>query len=160
MDTPWIPSTMRNDILARFRSIDFVMVGLDPDRVSTRVFCDDTGEVLVEVALESRMTQFDTVAVLGQDTIEVMMEASYAPAHAALATEALSLYTDQFEVVRRDDGWVLLDLIAQADVRSVLGSDDWSARSELRSAVIDGGRLVRYNAVELEQPAARAVPAL
>lgn len=152
---------MRDDLVALVRGIDFVMVGLDPDRVSTRVFCDAAGDIAVEVLLESRVTQFDRVAVLWQDTVEVTMEPWFASAHAALASEVLALFTDQFEVVRRDDGWVLLDLVAQADVRAVLGSDDWSARSELRRAVIVNGRLVQYNDVELEDPAVRQeVPAL
>ena len=146
---------MRDDLAARVHDIDFVMAGLDPNRVSTRVSCDDAGDVCVDVALESRMTQFDTVAILSQDTIEVTMASTYAPAHAALASEVLSLFTDQFEVIRRDDGWVLLDLTAQADVRAVIGADDWSVRSELHRAVIVRGRLVQYNDVELESPAAR-----
>ncbi|MGW8431698.1 hypothetical protein ACWGJ9_11445 [Curtobacterium citreum] len=148
---------MRDDLVALVGGIDYVMVGLDPDRVSTRVFCDASGDVAVEVLLESRVTQFDRVAVLRQDAVEVTMDPAYASAHAALASEVLTLFTDQFEVVRRDDGWALLDLVAQADVRAVLGSDDWSARSELRRAVIADGRLTRYNDVALERPAARPV---
>ncbi len=153
---------MRDDVVSRIRSIDFVMTGLDPNRVHTRVFADETGDVWVEVMLEARTLQYDTVAIVGAMSVEVVMAESYAQAHASLASEVLALFTDRFEVIRRDDDWALLDLVAQADVRTYLDGDDWSARSAVRSAVVEADALVSYNDVILRSPSVplRTMPAV
>ncbi|WIB65884.1 hypothetical protein [Curtobacterium sp. MCBD17_040] len=123
---------------------------MDPNQVRFDDVEDD-GTPFMKATLLRNSGVVDWFASLTETALTVRFDDGSTETHIALANAVLPLYSQQFEVDRRDGDLVMVDLVAHADVRSTFPDGVFGSRSALRTATVRSGfGLTAYNGVLLE----------